>query len=94
MKQNEFDKIVVCGCRYAEHHYVYTKVAPEYGDKYVYISVHLSNYSFWKRVKLAIKYIFGYKSKYGNYDTFIINKYNIKQFREIVDFVENDNNNV
>jgi len=42
---------------------------------------------FWKRVVIGIKYIFGYRSKYGE---FIISKDNYKQFKEILTFFEDE----
>jgi hypothetical protein len=41
----------------------------------MYLHVRLrSHYSFWRRVKYALKYILGYKSRYGAFEEFLITK--------------------
>ena len=41
----------------------------------LYTSVFLGNYpGFFKRIWIAIKYVFGYKCKYGHWDCFLIKK--------------------
>lgn len=44
-------------------------------DNEVFAEVHLKNYrSFFQRAIVAVKYVFGYKCKYGNWDSFIFKK--------------------
>lgn len=38
----------------------------------VYISVFLGNYGFIKRAWNALKYVFGYKCRYGHFDEFML----------------------
>lgn len=55
--------IVVCNCGTLEHVFRFCKFndSPE-----VYLTVHLpDNRPWYKRVWLAVKFIFGYKSPYG-----------------------------
>jgi hypothetical protein len=66
----ESAEIFVCDCNSREHQIVFQY---DFDDNYVYCHIHLSQYSFWKRVKVAIKYILGYKCKYGNWEEFIWN---------------------
>lgn len=77
--------VFICQCSNTEHQliFVYDKDWDE-----VFVSVHLNHmYSFWKRVWAAIKYIFGYRSKYGHFDEFIFKKSDSKKLQKIVDFL-------
>lgn len=68
-------EIIVCDCFSTEHQLVFTYM---YGDDdtdydVMNIEVHLISYdSFWKRLVAGIKYIFGHKSRYGEWDNFIV----------------------
>jgi hypothetical protein len=36
------------------------------------MSVYLNDRPFWQRLWMSIKYVFGYKSRYGHWDSFIV----------------------
>lgn len=58
-------------------------------DNEVYMAVHLiPEYNIWKRIWTAIKYIFGYKSRYGHFDEFIFDKSDADRLQKIVDFLK------
>jgi len=61
-----------CACFSDEHTLKMTLDAdPQYPD--VYTSVFLNDYqNIFKRIWIAIKYIFGYKCKYGHWDCFTL----------------------
>jgi hypothetical protein len=40
-------------------------------DNNVYCHIHLVQHGFWKRLKAGLKYIFGYKCRFGQWDEFI-----------------------
>lgn len=69
-------ELILCSCGSVEHqliisHDVVSETEPEFDD--VYVSIHLSTYrGFWKRLVYAVKYIFGYKSRYGAFDEIIL----------------------
>lgn len=68
---------LVCECNSSEHvlRYIYDKDENE-----LYTEVNLVQHrNFLKRCLVAIKYIFGYKSKYGHFDTTIINKHEARK---------------
>lgn len=44
--------------------------------------------SFWKRIKNAIKYIFGHRSIYGDFDEFIFKKEDANKLQAIVDYLK------
>ena len=93
MKENKTDveldySTILCSCHTPEH-MLLLNFNKE--DQEIYLSYHLCSLPFWERLITGIKYIFGYRSKYGEYGEFIISKYNYKQFKTIIDFFENEN---
>ena len=57
-------------------------------DRDVYVSVHLSPDSFWKRIWNSIKYIFGYRCMFGHFDEFIFKKQDAGKLQKVVDFLK------
>lgn len=82
----------LCKCRSDEHTIQWRYDPNVYGSDWpfideVYFSVFLNDYpGFWGRVKRGIKYIFGYKSKYGHFDCYLLGK---DDARKLVDFLQN-----
>lgn len=61
----------LCQCYSTDHSFTYHYNEE---DNEIYVHVHLSNYrNIFKRIWVAIKYIFGYKSRYGDFEEFILN---------------------
>lgn len=57
-----------CACHSPEHTLLFT-FAPE--EKEIYTSVFLNQYrNIFKRIWIAIKYVFGYTCRYGHWDCF------------------------
>lgn len=74
MNRNHF---LICACNSAEHtlRFMYDKEHDE-----IYTEVYLNQYnSFLTRLVIAIKYIFGYTSKYGHFDCTIMTKDSAKK---------------
>ena len=57
-------------------------------DRDVYVSVHLSPDSFWKRIWNSIKYIFGYRCMFGHFDEFVFKKQDAGKLQRVVDFLK------
>jgi predicted RNA-binding protein with PIN domain len=73
---------VTCSCSSCEHTIRYT-CDPEEAE--VYIEVYLNQYrNSLKRIIVAIKYIFGYKSRYGHWDTTLMDKEEIEALRNFL----------
>ena len=50
------------------------------------VSVYLNSYlPFWKRIWLATKYVFGYRSKYGEFDVVNLRYEDIPRMKAILD---------
>ncbi len=63
--------IIICDCHSDEHQII---VRHDEEDKIVYLSIHLITHrNIIKRLWHAIKYVFGYKSRYGAWDSLILN---------------------
>lgn len=65
MKVND---LIICEASCSEHQMIfkYDSENPDWGN--VYISYHLENVSFWNR----IKYLFGFKTRYGAFGEIIL----------------------
>ena len=71
---------LACDCHSVNHltRYSYHELAPEE----IYVETHLTNYKgFWKRVWAAIKYTFGYRSIYGDFDCLIMSPTSVTKLR-------------
>lgn len=67
--ENE-DFFYSCSC-YSPEHTMHWFVDPESGEIHTEIFLNTPDI-WWKRVWVGIKYIFGYKSRYGHWDSFLL----------------------
>ncbi len=81
-------QLFICKCDNVEHQLIFAYFDDEpNGD--VYCSVHLyPETNIWKRIKNGIKYIFGHKSKYGDFDEFILKKEDAPKLEEILKYLK------
>jgi len=87
MKDNN---ILICECNSTEHQIVFNKIDDDSDDKQIYCHIYLSDYpNFFKRVIIGIKYIFGYKCKYGHWDEFILSKKHSDDLKEMSEYLKN-----
>ena len=84
-KMKDKAEIMVCQCSSTEHQVVYYH---NQSDNEVYMHVHLSSGPWWKRVWPALKYLFGHRSRYGNWDEFILGPEHVDQLRKLADRIE------
>ena len=83
--------LLLCSCYSCEHQMIIH--LDEGGDLYppeAYVNVHLVKRSFWYRVKYGIKYIFGFKSRYGAWDEFILDKTHAQSLREMAKHLDDE----
>ncbi len=90
MEKNEYKyDCIICSCGSIEHDIIITRNENKNYDNNVYLSIHLvSERNIFKRIKYAIKYIFGYKSKYSCFDEFILNNRHYEKIKEIADYLK------
>ena len=78
----------ICDCHSLEHQFVLW-----YDEELnnIYIEPHLYHSGNWfKRLWGGVKYIFGYKSRFGNWDETIIKNEDIPNIRKYFDIVEKE----
>lgn len=83
------NELFICQCCNTEHQLIFSYFEND-DDKEVYVSVHLNpEYNIWKRMWIAIKYIFGYRSCYGHFDEFIFKKSDAERLQKVVNYLKN-----
>ena len=75
------NELFICQCNNVEHQLIFSYFSDD-EDRDVYVSVHLSPDSFWKRIWKSIKYIF------GHFDEFIFKKQDAGKLQRVVDFLK------
>jgi hypothetical protein len=71
---NNKSELFVCDCSSTEHQFIITLDDDKKLGKLMFIEIHLAKLPFRKRIIAGIKYIFGHKCNYGNFEEVIINK--------------------
>lgn len=61
-------KPIVCVCGSLEHQITILEEEPDY----LCLAVHLSPKPFWNRVFGAVKHIFGYRCRYGDFEEILL----------------------
>lgn len=82
--------VLLCDCGSAEHQIIIHK-DKDFSEGYreVILCPHLITYrNIFKRIWVAIKYILGYKCKYGAWDNIIVSKQNYLPLKEAIEFLE------
>lgn len=74
-----------CQCKSIEHILQMTFYKDDHdSDKMLYVEVHLRQVSFLKRVWHAIKYVFGYRSRFGDFEEFLWDADEAEKFRDMI----------
>lgn len=76
--------ILLCKCGSREHQII---VEYDASENEVYCSIHLIKYGFWRRLKAGLKYIFGYKCRFGQWEEFIWKPEHADKLRELADLL-------
>jgi len=88
MESKDYNENLLCQCNNIEHQLSFVYFEDELGRSDVYMYVHLDRPSFWQRVKHGIKYIFGYRSMFGDFDEFIFKKEDVHKLERVVEFLK------
>lgn len=89
--ENFENTLVDCVCKSPDHIYLIKfDNDADITERECYIEPHLSTGNFWERLVQGIKYIFGFKCRYGDFDEIVIDKNTYKPFKQIVKFFEDD----
>lgn len=77
---NEISRILICDCNSSEHQIIFNYDSE---DNIVYCNIHLVKKGFLKRLLIGIKYIFGHKSRFGEWDEFILKPEHSKELKRL-----------
>lgn len=79
MIDNNTSEFFVCECHSLDHMFQlsYHKDVPT-----LYFTVHLATETFWRRLLTAIKYVFGYRCRYGDFDEIILSLEKAQELRD------------
>ena len=92
MKNKE--DILICSCHSTDHQMIllYDEDINESGKSYpmCYVHVLLNKLSFFKRLKYGIKYIFGYRCKYGAFDEFIFKPEDAYKIQRLANYLKSE----
>jgi|688.fasta_scaffold1372233_2 hypothetical protein len=65
---------VICECHSPDHVLQFSHMEDMDGDEICWTQVQLHQHrSFWERLVVAVKYLFGYECRYGHWDCTSIN---------------------
>lgn len=82
----------ICECSSTEHQIIISMDGDEDPSMSMcYAHIFLTEYSFFKRLFYGLKYIFGYKCKYGHFEEFIFNREDAPKLQKVVDFLNETN---
>ena len=76
------DDLLICDCEDVEHMIVFRW---DDLDEFVYMNIHLSPLPLLDRIMNAVKYVFGHRSRYGDFDEFIFKKDDLPKLERIVE---------
>ncbi len=75
-----------CICRGDEHTLKFTfAIETDSKQSEVYTALHLNDYQVWyKKLWTGIKYVFGYRCKYGHWDVFTLKRSDVTRLRKLL----------
>lgn len=74
-------EIFICECGDIEHQYSFWY---DEEDNELWFEPHLVIHPWYRRIWIGIKYIFGYKTKYGSWDSIILNNDDLPRLKEFL----------
>lgn len=78
------DEIIICDCSSAEHQMM---LRFDEEDRMVYVEIHLMPLVWYKRLWHGIKYIFGYKCCFGDFEEMILSPKHARQIYGLYRFL-------
>ena len=89
-KRNRLKKeeILICQCHSIEHSIVFLYDDSDLDDQFVYMNIHLQKQPLWRRIKYAIKYIFGHQSNVGAFNEIILDKEDVPKLERLVEYLK------
>ena len=89
MRGFEIEELFNCECGDPSHQFIISADKETTEGPCAFISVHLNReHNIFKRIWYAIKYVFGARSIYGDFDEIIINPNDADRLQKVVDFLK------
>ncbi len=86
---DKIEDVLICECTNAEHCVIIQAAEWDNGDRDVFLSIHLSPYLPWyKRIINAVRYIFGYRCSFGDFNEIILSKNHIVKLERVIEFLK------
>jgi len=83
-----------CDCHSSEHTLRFTYLSEDIGANNqisnIYLNIFLDNEPWYKRILIGLKYIFGYKSKYGHFGEWIFYRKDAQRLKKLIEKIEQD----
>lgn len=80
----DVQELLTCKCGDPSHQMVIGYNLDEYEE--VYLSIHLvREHNIFKRMWVALKYVFGRRSIYGDYDEIVLSEHDAPKLQRVVD---------
>ena len=86
--KSEFLELIICDCSSTEHQLIFQGDFEE--PRMCYVEIHLCKLPFWKRLWHGIKYICGYRCKYGEFEEVILTSEHVEELERVVEFLKNE----
>ncbi len=81
--------LTLCACSSSEHQMIWRADKDcEDGSTTVYCDIHLIPLRWYERLWKAVKYAFGYTSKYGDFEEYIFRRCDIPKFEKLVEVLK------
>jgi hypothetical protein len=86
----EKPEVFFCHCYSPEHQFIFHYFED---DNELILEVHLTTYkNFFKRLWAGLKYAFGHRSRYGEFDEIVINPNDKERFLNIINKLKTNEN--
>lgn len=80
--------LFICQCENTEHQMIFSYF-PDDEDREVSISIYLRpESSIFQRIKNAVKYILGHRSRFGDFDNFLLRKEDVGKLQKVIDYLK------
>lgn len=84
--ENDLREFVLCECGSAEHQLIFRAFEDE-DEVYVHVHLHTRD-GFFKRLWTGVKYAFGHRSRFGEWDEVVLSKQHLQQLKNVIKHIE------
>lgn len=81
----------MCSCEHFDHTF---RTLIDEDDGSVYFEIHLSPRGFFERVRNAVLYVLGKRSRFGDFDSFSLKTEDVQRLKESLEYAQEVERNV